>query len=75
MSTYKVIDFEGKVLFARGRNGSMKQKGMELLVSGGNILICAMSSRGTSNSCAMQFPLDNRKIDELIETLQKMKQQ
>lgn len=73
METYKKVEFDGKVLFARGRNGMLKQTGIEAVALPTAILLTPLCTRGSTNSCAMQIPRTGKAIDELIDFLKQQK--
>jgi hypothetical protein len=66
---YTTITYD-QPLAGNGRNGTFKCAGVEVIQSPGNdyILLAALTTRGSSNSCWFEIPVD--KINGLIAMLE-----
>ena len=73
MDTRIQIDFNGKLLSAYGRNGTLKQIGLEAIAAPEKIVFFPICTRGVSTSCIMEIPRDTETIDGLIAFLEKQK--
>lgn len=59
----------GKTLTAKGRNGFVKQVGLEIMKAGEVITLFPVSTRGACNSCMLEIPTDPETLSAVINAL------
>ena len=67
------IEYGNVVLAAIGRNGTMKQVGLQIYDNGTKLNLYPLNSRHVTGNCMLEFPAD--KLDELILALMTIKAQ
>lgn len=58
-----------RVLVAKGRNGTIKQVGLEIIEIGEIIALYPISTRGRCDSCRLEIPNDPETLKAVIEVL------